>query len=156
MDRTGGLLTNKERVLKRSTGYDPDKIVQEGRFLTDLFSELDDASTDPAAEEEESPGKYAKDTRDKGKKQPYVHSPDLIIILDYPNNLWAVREANYAGVPVIAICDTDCDPSWIQYPIPANDDSITGVKLIAGVLSMSSKEGHDRRMHLLSLRAETE
>jgi ribosomal protein S2 len=52
------------------------------------------------------------------------------------------------NVPVIAICDSDCDPSLVlkvnfkvQYSIPANDDSETGLRLIASVLAEACKEG---------------
>jgi small subunit ribosomal protein S2 len=79
------------------------------------------------------------------KTQPEVHTPDLLIIFDMPNNLSAIREANAASIPVIAICDTDCDPRLVQYPIPANDDSVSGVGLIAGVLGLAAKEGLNLR-----------
>ena len=156
----GGLLTNKERVLRRSTGFDPDKVVQESRAASSSTLSADRLVTEDGTEEEEADS-LAPPTDNKqqmsplsasegSKKQPYVHSPDLIVILDYPNNLWAVREANYAGVPVIALCDTDCDPSKVQYPIPGNDDSVTGLKLIAGVLAQASREGWDKRVAALA------
>jgi small subunit ribosomal protein S2 len=126
----GGLITNKERVLRLSVGYDPDKVIQESKSI-DLNDEEDNTASTVA------------------KKQPYVHQPDLVIILDYPNNLWALREANFAGVPVIALCDTDCDPQLVQYPIPGNDDSPLGLTLIAGVLSKASREGYDKRQKLI-------
>ncbi|KND05099.1 ribosomal protein S2 [Spizellomyces punctatus DAOM BR117] len=121
----GGTITNKERVLRRSVGYDPDKVAQ---ILM------------PDGEESK-----AKEQRKPRNPQPYVHTPDLLIVLDYPNNTWAVREANQANIPVIAICDTDCNPRNVQYPIPANDDALTGVELIAGALSLASREGRDMR-----------
>eukprot|EP00842_Homolaphlyctis_polyrhiza_P005871 jgi/Hompol1/6285/HPOL_002623-RA len=80
------------------------------------------------------------------RKQPHVHMPDVLIVLDYVNNMWAVHEANIARIPVIAICDTNTDPSRVQYPIPANDDSIAGIKLIAGVLSQAAKRGNETRI----------
>ncbi|KAI9009592.1 ribosomal protein S2, flavodoxin-like domain-containing protein [Gaertneriomyces semiglobifer] len=107
----GGTITNKERVLRRSVGYDPDK--------------------------------------------PYVHTPDLLIILDYNNNSSAVREANQINVPVIAVCDTDCNPRRVQYPIPANDDAVTGIELIAGALSLAAREGRDRRHQIPSVNADS-
>jgi small subunit ribosomal protein S2 len=67
--------------------------------------------------------------------------PNLIILLDYPNNHACVREANQFHIPVIAICDTDCDPNKVQYPIPANDDSETGVELIADILAQAARSG---------------
>ena len=137
---TGGLLTNKERVLKRSSGYDPDKVLQDDTI--EILESL----------KEETPSRMNKSRKwgSNDPKQPYVHTPDVIIVLDYMNNLSAIKEANYVGIPVIAICDTDCDPTWVQYPIPANDDSITGCKLISGLLSKASQEGLERRQLLMS------
>ncbi|KAI8810241.1 ribosomal protein S2, flavodoxin-like domain-containing protein [Cladochytrium replicatum] len=71
--------------------------------------------------------------------------PDLVILLDYQNTLRAAREANQFNVPIIAICDTDCDPRRVQYPIPANDDSVAGVKMIADLLSLAAQEGQSLR-----------
>ncbi|KAI8852824.1 ribosomal protein S2, flavodoxin-like domain-containing protein [Chytridium lagenaria] len=74
-------------------------------------------------------------------RQPKVHIPDLLVVLDMPNNLTAIREANQMNIPVIAICDTDCNPRLVSYPIAANDDSTVGVELISGVLSLAAREG---------------
>lgn len=74
-------------------------------------------------------------------------SPDLLVILDYPNNVKAVIEANKANIPVIAICDSDCDPTRITYPIPANDDAFASVELVARVLSLAASEGRSRRLN---------
>ncbi|KAI8813392.1 ribosomal protein S2, flavodoxin-like domain-containing protein, partial [Cladochytrium replicatum] len=71
--------------------------------------------------------------------------PDLVILLDYHNTLTAAREANQFNVPIIAICDTDCDPRRVQNPLPANDDSVAGVKLIADLLSLAARKGHSLR-----------
>ena len=55
----------------------------------------------------------------------------------------AIHEANFAEIPIIALCDSDCDPSKVQYPIPGNDDSIEGVDLIINVLGEACKQGFD-------------
>ncbi|KAJ3188285.1 37S ribosomal protein, mitochondrial [Gaertneriomyces sp. JEL0708] len=127
----GGTITNKERVLRRSVGYDPDKVSQ----ASGQRNLLDEADLVAATAQ---------------KNQPYVHTPDLLIILDYNNNSSAVREANQINVPVIAVCDTDCNPRRVQYPIPANDDAVTGIELIAGALSLAAREGRDRRHQMLN------
>jgi small subunit ribosomal protein S2 len=121
----GGLMTNKERVLRRSVGYDPDKVSQS---LSSVNLELDEQDRNEVVKMLD--------------KQPFVHKPDLLVLLDYPNTQWAVHEANYSKIPVIALCDTDCDPARVQYPIPGNDDSFSGVELIARVLGRASKQGH--------------
>lgn len=71
--------------------------------------------------------------------------PDLVIVLNPIENLTAIREAAYANVPTIAICDSDVDPRIVTYPIPANDDSLRAVELIIGVLSKAGQEGLELR-----------
>lgn len=73
--------------------------------------------------------------------------PDLLIVLDYPNDAKALHEANKGNIPVMAICDTDCDPSLVTYPIPANDDAFASVELVARTLSLAAIEGRKRRQH---------
>lgn len=122
-----GTITNKERVLRRSVGYDPSKILQE-HFVDPLEGIIPHSSP-------------SSNATTVFKRQPYVHKPDLLVLLDYPNNSVAAHEANLARIPVIAICDTDMDPTLVQYPVPANDDSIAGVKLIANVLAKAVRNG---------------
>lgn len=69
--------------------------------------------------------------------------PDLVIILDYKRNLVAVQECEKGNIPLIAICDTDCDPRPITYPIPANDEALSGVELIAKSLAIAAKNGSE-------------
>ena len=56
--------------------------------------------------------------------------PDALFIVDVVKEKNAVAEANTLGIPVIAIVDTNGDPSKIDYPIPASDDSKKGVEYI--------------------------
>jgi len=56
--------------------------------------------------------------------------PDAIFILDMKKDKLAVKEAIMKGVKVIGISDTNVDPTLVDYPIPANDDTISSVKYI--------------------------
>jgi len=56
--------------------------------------------------------------------------PDALLILDIKRDSLAIKEAQRKGIPVIGICDTNTDPTTVDYPIPANDDSSTSLKLI--------------------------
>ena len=56
--------------------------------------------------------------------------PDAIIIVDANLETTAVKEASVLGIPIISLVDSNTDPSPIQYPIPANDDSIRTIQLI--------------------------
>lgn len=61
--------------------------------------------------------------------------PDLVVIVDAYYESTAVLEAKRLGIPVMAIVDTNTDPSPIDYPIPANDDSIRTIQLIMSAIA---------------------
>lgn len=56
--------------------------------------------------------------------------PDALFVLDIRKDDLAVKEARMKGIKIIAICDTNVDPTLVDYPIPANDDAISSVKYI--------------------------
>ena len=58
--------------------------------------------------------------------------PGALFIVDPRKERIAVQEARILGIPIVAIVDTNCDPDDVDYVIPANDDAIRAVKLIAG------------------------
>lgn len=61
--------------------------------------------------------------------------PDAVIIVDAYHEITAVREARLLEIPVIGIVDTNTNPNSVDYPIPANDDSIRTIQLIIAALS---------------------
>ncbi len=67
--------------------------------------------------------------------------PELLFIVDVRREDTAVREANILGVPVAALVDTNCDPAGVDYVIPANDDAIRAIKLLAAKLADAVLEG---------------
>ena len=69
--------------------------------------------------------------------------PGALFIVDVGRENIAVAEAHRAGIPIIALVDTDCDPSRIAWPIPGNDDAIRSIRLIAGQIARSAQEGHN-------------
>lgn len=77
-----------------------------------------------------------------------VLKPDLVVCLNPLENHNLLHECGLAGIPTIGIIDTDANPTWVTYPIPANDDSLRSVSLIAGVLGRAGQEGQERRMAL--------
>jgi len=56
--------------------------------------------------------------------------PEALLVIDIQKEKLAVKEAKMKGVPIIGLCDTNSNPGLIDYPIPANDDAITSLKLI--------------------------
>jgi len=61
--------------------------------------------------------------------------PDGVIIVDAHLESTAVKEARRLGIPIIAIVDSNTDPTKVDYPIPANDDSIRTIQLIISVIA---------------------
>ena len=56
--------------------------------------------------------------------------PGAVFVVDIVNDVNAVREATKMGIPVVALVDTNADPTQVKYPIPANDDAIKTIQLI--------------------------
>jgi small subunit ribosomal protein S2 len=71
--------------------------------------------------------------------------PDLLFIVDQKREINAVLEANKAGVPVVAVVDTNCDPEKIDYVIPGNDDAIRAIRLITKTIADAVLEGKQQR-----------
>jgi small subunit ribosomal protein S2 len=67
--------------------------------------------------------------------------PGALFIIDPPMERIAVTEALRIGIPIVAMCDTNCNPDEIDYPIPSNDDAIRAVKLIASRIGDAAIEG---------------
>jgi small subunit ribosomal protein S2 len=61
--------------------------------------------------------------------------PGAIFIIDTKKEAIAVAEANRLGIPVIAVVDTNCDPTNIDYPIPGNDDAIRAISLFVEIIA---------------------
>ncbi|MCJ1326320.1 37S ribosomal protein, mitochondrial [Thelotrema lepadinum] len=72
--------------------------------------------------------------------------PDLVVCLNPLENWVLLHECGLHTIPTIGIVDTDADPSWVTYPIPANDDSLRCVQVIAGVLGRAGEEGQQKRL----------
>ncbi len=63
------------------------------------------------------------------------HVPDIIFIIDTKKEHICVTEAHALGIPLVGICDTNVDPSNIDYIIPGNDDAIRAVKLLTAKMA---------------------
>lgn len=70
--------------------------------------------------------------------------PGAIFVVDVGKENIAVAEARRSGVPIIALVDTDCDPTPVDQPIPGNDDAIRSIRLIASHIANAALEGHNR------------
>jgi small subunit ribosomal protein S2 len=69
--------------------------------------------------------------------------PEAIFIVDPHKERTAVAEALRLHIPIVALCDTNCDPDEVQFPIPSNDDAIRAIRMMCSVIAESAKEGRE-------------
>jgi small subunit ribosomal protein S2 len=67
--------------------------------------------------------------------------PDAIFVVDSNNETIAVKEARKLGIPVVAVVDTNCDPTVVDYVIPGNDDALRAIRLFTSKIADSAVEG---------------
>ncbi len=70
--------------------------------------------------------------------------PGAVFVVDVLNDINAVREANKLGIPVVALIDTNADPTTVKYPIPANDDATKTINLIMDYVQQAIETGKSR------------
>ena len=83
---------------------------------------------------------YDEELRDRP-----VLKPDLVVCMNPLENWVMLHECGLNAIPTIGIIDTDANPTWVTYPIPANDDSLRCVQVIAGALGRAGEEGQKSR-----------
>lgn len=124
-----GSLTNGEQIL----GHCDQKVVN---LLDQEVPELS-AVADPT--KDAPPGSHIRANKS-------ILKPDLVVCLNPLENEPLLHECGLNNVPTIGIIDTDADATKVTYPIPANDDSLRSVGVIAGVLGRAGQAGQKRRM----------
>lgn len=67
--------------------------------------------------------------------------PGAVFVADVLHNIHAVREARKLGIPVVALVDSNVDPSQVDYPIPANDDATKAIALILDYVQQAIVDG---------------
>jgi small subunit ribosomal protein S2 len=127
----GGTLTNFETIRKSiSRLHELEEMEEDGR--------LDKLIKKEAVKLKKEKAKLEKNF--SGIKDMEV-LPDCLFIVDSKREKIAVAEARKLNIPIVAIIDTNCDPDEIDYPIPANDDTIRSIELIASRLVDGILEG---------------
>ena len=121
----GGMLTNFKTIRKRI-----ERLKELEKMSTDgTFDVLPKKEVIELKKEMEKLEKYLGGIKDMKK------IPGALFIVDPKKEHNAVLEARRLGIPVVGIVDTNCDPDDVDYVIPANDDAIRAVKLIAGAMA---------------------
>ena len=67
--------------------------------------------------------------------------PDVMFVIDANKEELAIKEANVLGIPVIAILDTNVDPSGIAFPVPGNDDASRAIRLYCDAIAEAARSG---------------
>lgn len=127
----GGTLTNW-RTVKESI-----------KRLVELEKARDDGRFDLLTKKEalELNRKIEKMDRSLGGIKTMNGLPSVMFVVDPKREHIAVREANKLGIPVVALCDTNCDPTGIKYVIPGNDDALKSIRLFTSALADAITEG---------------
>jgi small subunit ribosomal protein S2 len=68
--------------------------------------------------------------------------PDVMFVIDANKEELAIKEANVLGIPVIAILDSNVDPSGIAFPVPANDDAARAIRLYCEAIAAAATQGN--------------
>ena len=131
----GGMLTNfptiRKAVKKMST---IDKMKEDGTF--DKLAKRERLQVDR---------QRAKLEKNLGSIRDMSRLPSALFVIDVQKEANAVKEANRLNIPVFAMVDTCCDPTPIDYVIPANDDATKSIECVLNVLCAAIQEGLDER-----------
>ena len=130
----GGMLTNHKTISKRI------------ERLAEIRQMQEDGTINKYAKKEALKLIAEADKLEKflGGIKDMKGMPAAIFVVDPKKEKIAVKEARILGIPVVGIVDTNCDPDDVDYIIPANDDAIRAVKLIAGCMAdaiIEAKQG---------------
>ena len=130
----GGMLTNFKTIQSRIKRLkDIETMSQDGTF--DVL---------PKKEVIALKKEWEKLEKNLGGIKDMKKIPDAIFVVDPKKERICVQEAHTLGIPLIGICDTNCDPEELDYVIPGNDDAIRAVKLIVSKMAdavIEAKQG---------------
>jgi small subunit ribosomal protein S2 len=135
----GGMLTNFQTIRKSINR------------LESLEKMREDGTFDKLSKKEVS--KLTKEINKLRKNLDGVRKmdrlPNVVFVIDSRKEEIAVHEANKLSIPVVALCDTNCNPDVIDYIVPGNDDAIKSIKLITTLAANAVAEGRNKFLQLL-------
>jgi small subunit ribosomal protein S2 len=127
----GGLLTNFDEIRKSFKKLNDLKVQQEKGELSRYTKK----------EQLLISKKLDKYTFELGGVAQMEAIPNVMFVIDAVTDLIAIKEAQKVGMTIIGLCDSNADPSWFDYPVPANDDGIKSIKVIAEALIRAYGQG---------------
>jgi small subunit ribosomal protein S2 len=114
----------------------------------DRLAELEDTSAAGAMSKQHTKLELVKMDREKKRLQERLDGittltkrPDVLLVVDTKHEKYAVKEANEAGIPIIALMSSDCNLKEVAYPIVANDASRETVRLVLADLVEAFQAG---------------
>ena len=127
----GGTLTNFETL---KVSIDRMKRIQKmkERFDFDRFSKKERSRIEKEYNKKERSFCGIKDMKEL---------PSALFIVDIKREKIALSEARRLGIPVVALVDTNCDPSLVDFPIPANDDSVRSIQFFTQIAGETCQKG---------------
>ncbi len=127
----GGMLTNYKTISTRI------------KRLADIKKMQEDGTFDALTKKEVIKLVQEMDKLEKnlGGIKDMKGMPGALFVVDPKKEKIAIKEARILGIPIVGMCDTNCDPDDLDYVIPANDDAIRAVKLIASKMADAVIEG---------------
>jgi small subunit ribosomal protein S2 len=127
----GGTLTNFETLKKSINRYkEIEKMKEDNTF--DLLSKKEQSRIEK---------EFTRLVKSLEGLKNMSKLPGLMFVIDPYEEATAIAEARKLGIPIVAICDTNCDPDLIDYPVPGNDDAIRAVKLFCSIVADAVLEG---------------
>ncbi|MFA5925476.1 MAG: 30S ribosomal protein S2 [Parcubacteria group bacterium] len=126
----GGTLTNFPEIKKRI------------KYLNEQEKKMAQGELDKYTKYEQSQMKKEMERMNEkiGGIKKIDNHPQALFVIDIKENNLAVKEAKKAKVPVVGIVDTNTDPTQVDFPIPANDDALSSLKYILGLIVKNIKE----------------
>ena len=129
----GGMFTNFKEVSKRV------------KYFKDLEEKEKSGELEKYTKKERHD--FAKEYMKMAKKWDGIKSldklPDVVFLTNIYENALTLKEARRMNIPVVAIIDSNTDPTLVTYPIPANDDAITSIRYILGKVKEAIQKGRD-------------
>ncbi len=133
----GGMLTNFEEMRKKI------------RKLSELQTEKEKGQLSRYTKREQLllSRRLEKFEREYGGVLEMAKLPDAIFLVDAVSEITAVKEAQRLSINLIGLSDTNADPNWFDYPIPANDDGIKSIKIVCEAVIRAYAQGKKESGH---------
>ncbi len=121
----GGTLTNFRTIRSRLTRLEELERIFSGDEISSYSKKMQSSLN----------REYRKMYRNLNGMRNMNRLPECLFVVDPKKEQNAIREARKLGITTIALIDTDCDPDWVDLPIPGNDDGIRSIELIVSLMA---------------------